>query len=151
MGKGLLSPVPTWSLRITAEARGGLGHPAEQRARPRMWPTFTIAVARVLVMGTAGVVKAIVEGQSRDTGQGEQQDQEQQTHGVTHDGSTRVSWARLGPRQTGKRRKTSQLEEPNWGVWRRLGSHSLCKGDHKTHPGMFFSNMIYFPPIVIEF
>jgi hypothetical protein len=47
-------------------------------------------------MGTVGVVKAIVEGQSRDTGQRAQQHKEQQAHGDTHGGSSWASWARLG-------------------------------------------------------
>lgn len=76
-----------------SRSQGKSWSPSGARARPRWPPTFTIAIAWILVMGTAGVIKAIVGGQSRDAEQGGQQDQGQQIHGVTQDGSTRVSWA----------------------------------------------------------
>lgn len=56
-----------------------------------MPPTFAMAVAQVLAVEAVGVVEAIVERQSRDTGQGQQQAQEQQAHGVTHGGSAEAS------------------------------------------------------------
>lgn len=56
-----------------------------------MPPTFAMAVAQVLAMGAVGVVEAVVERQSRDAGQGQQQAQEQQAHGVMHGGSAGVS------------------------------------------------------------
>lgn len=59
-----------------------------------MSPTFAMAVVQVLAVGAVGVVEAIVERQSRDAGQGQQQAQEQQAHGVTQGGSAGVSCAR---------------------------------------------------------
>lgn len=74
MGKKLLchtlSPVPAWNLHSTAETRIG----------PRRPPTFAIAIAWIPATGAVGIVEAIIEGQSRNAGQQEQQDQDPWAH-----------------------------------------------------------------------
>lgn len=75
-----------------------------------------MAVAQAAATGTAGVVEAIVEGQPGDPGQREQQDQEQRAHGVVHDCSARVSWARLGPGANWEEEKRKPIREALLGV-----------------------------------
>lgn len=80
----------------------------EPRARSRRPPTFAVAVAQVPAIGL-GVVEAVVEGQPRDTGQ--QVQQEQRAHGVTHGRRARVSGARLEP-GAGWEEEKNPLEKP---------------------------------------